>query len=412
MVYLVEVIDLTASGAVADESFWVAARASMLLDPNVINLNTGSFGPLPREVFARVTAWRAEMAAEPTDFFVRRLAAPLWQARASWAQYLGTSPQRLIFTANVSAAINVVAAGLRLAGPGEILLTDHEYGAMHWCWERAAIRQGLSLRTFSLPTMAKSPAEIAAAFAAAFTDKTRLVFFSHVLSPTGLVLPAGAICALARQRGIVSVVDGAHAPAMIPLAIDEVGADYYCGNGHKWLLAPTGTGFLSVGSGCEDRLHPLQVSWGWHYERTNVDEPDEFGSTPRIRALEFEGTRDPCPWLTVPTAIAFQAGLGVDRIRQRMGALAAYTRQRLIGCRGLTLATPDHPQLHGALTAFRIPPAVRSEWHVLRQGFWERGIEVPIVIRPDHLLLRVSTHFYNTAAEIDALAVAVDEVLR
>jgi len=384
----------------------------MMLREGITNLNTGSFGPLPRCVFDRVTQLRVQLAEEPTDFFIRALPEPLWNARTAFATFLGVAPTRLVFCANVSVAINIVASSLKVASPGEILLTDHEYGAMHWCWERAAATQGLSLRTFPLPTMANSPDEIVAAFEREFTPATRLVFFSHVLSPTGLVLPAREICATARRRGILSVVDGAHAPAMIPLNVDDVRADFYTGNGHKWLLAPTGTGFLCPSAGNEDRLQPMQVSWGWHHERKNVDARDEFGSTPRIRALEFEGTRDPCPWLVVPDAISFQEQLGVVTIRRRIAQLAEYVRQRLNGLCGLTLATPPQPDLHGSLTAFRIPAKVRAEWHEIRQQFWQRGIEIPVVIRPGYLLLRVSTHFYNTEAEIDQLVEAVKKVIR
>src|SRR5437773_11861546 len=121
---------------------WSAARAAMLLDPTVANLNSGSFGPTPRPVFDRVTALRRRLAEEPMDFLVRQTPPLLWQARERLARFLGGEPGRLVFTANVSASINFVAAGLRLAAPGEILLTDHEYGAMHWCWERAARIQG------------------------------------------------------------------------------------------------------------------------------------------------------------------------------------------------------------------------------------------------------------------------------
>src|SRR5262249_32527582 len=201
--------------------------------------------------------------------------------------------------------VNVVAAALRLAAPGEVLLSDHEYGAMHWCWERAAIRQGLTLRTFPLPVTAETPAAIVRAVCDALTERTRLLFVSHVLSPTGLVLPVRDICAEARRRGVLTVIDGAHAPAMIPVDLDGIGCDFYGANCHKWLLAPTGAGFLYLGRGAEDRLQPLQVSWGWHHERNRLDERDEFGSTPRLRALEFEGTRDLCPWLAVPAAIDF-----------------------------------------------------------------------------------------------------------
>src|SRR5207249_2279102 len=289
-------------------------------DPGVANLNTGSFGPLPRVVFERVTELRRRLAEEPMDFLIRQAPPLLWEARERLAGFLGGRPQRLVFTANVTASINIVASALRLAAPGEILLTDHEYGAMHWCWERAAQRQGLTVRTFPLPTTAAEPGEIVAAAVGAMTERTRLFFFSHVLSPTGLVLPARELCAAARQRGIITVVDGAHAPAFVPFALDAVNADYYGANCHKWLLAPTGTGFLYFGPGAAERVQPLQVSWGWRPDPTRTpDTPDEWGTTPRLRHFEFEGTRDPCGWIAIPDAIAFQEEIGFDRIRARIG---------------------------------------------------------------------------------------------
>ncbi len=382
----------------------------MLLDPSVINLNTGSFGPLPRVVFDHVTELRRRLAAEPMDFLLRHSPPLLWQARERLATLVGADPRRLVFTANVTAAINIVAASLRPAAPGELLLSDHEYGAMHWCWERAAQRLGLTLRTFALPRLPRSSAEIVAAATAAFSERTRILFFSQVLSPTGLVLPARELCAEARRRGITTVIDGAHALAMVPLNLAEIGCDFYGSNCHKWLLAPTGAGFLYFGPGNEDRLQPLQVSWGWHHDRRRADERDEWGTTPRLRALEFEGTRDLCPWLAVPSAIDFQEGLGWERVRARIAELADYVRQR-IGSLGLEPATPAEPELHGAMTAFRLPAGIDAP--ELRRALWERyRIEVPIIERPDGLLVRVSTHFYQEPAEIDGLASALHALLR
>jgi isopenicillin-N epimerase len=215
-------------------------------------------------------------------------------------------------------------------------------------------------------------------------------------------------------------VDGAHAPAMIPLDVTAVAADFYTGNCHKWMLAPTGAGFLVIGPGNEDRLEPLHVSWGYKADqyplgeqeagRRNPDAPDGFGSTPRTRFLEFEGTRDVCPWLAVPEAIDFQAAIGVDRIRRRISELAGYTRQQ-IGMLGLKLATPARAQMHGSMSAFELPVTGPAPAAALRQAIWKHRIEVPIVERPDRLLLRVSTHFYNTHAEIDRLADALPRAL-
>ena len=393
------------------DPFWTAARERMLLDPTVTNLNTGSFGPLSRTVFERVTELRRQLAAEPMAFFVREMPPLLWQARQRLAQFIGGVPERLVFTENVTTAINLVASSLSIASPGEILLTDYEYGAMHWTWERAAQRQGLTLRTFPLPIMPSSPQEIVDAACAAMTERTRLFFFSHVLSPTGMVLPARELCTEARRRGILSVVDGAHAPAFVPLNVESIDADFYGSNCHKWLLAPTGSGFLYLNKRMEDRLLPLQVSWGWRPDRNRQpDEPDEYGSTPRLRFLEFEGTRDVCPWLATPTAIDFQTEIGFERIRARMFELTQFVRKRLNGLMGLRLTTPEHPDLRGALVAFRLPPGLNPV--ELRRGLWEGyRIEAPIVERPDGLLIRTSTHFYNTEEEVERLAQALLKLL-
>jgi isopenicillin-N epimerase len=394
---------------------WSLVRSQIHLDPTVNMLNTGSFGPLPKPVFDRVTEIRLKLAAGPTDFYVRQAPPLLWESRCRTAEFLGTTPERFVFTSNVSAAINLVASGLKLNSPGEILLTDHEYGAMIWCWERAAQRQGLTIRTFPLPTMANDPAEIVEAAERAMTPRTRLFFFSHVLSPTGLVLPAKELCAAARKRGITTMVDGAHAPAMIDVNLDSINADFYAANLHKWLLAPSGSGFLAIGRGNEDRLQPLHVSWGYHPDAYPIgeqgrsagpDSPDAYGSTRRTRFLEFEGTRDFCPWLAVPSAIDFQAKLGWANVRNRIAELAAFTRREM---GFLKLATPDRPGLHGAMTAFEWPrPANPNE---LRREFWARRIEIPVIERPNRLLIRVSHHFYTSEAEIAALAVVVKQLL-
>jgi isopenicillin-N epimerase len=380
----------------------------MMLDPTVTNLNSGSWGPNPVCVFEQVSALRRKLAEEPMNFFVRLTPDLLWDARVRMAAFLNCDPKRLVFTANVSSAINIVASGITLASPGEILLSDHEYGAMHWCWERVAQEHQLTLRTFRLPLMARSPQEIVDAACAAFTSRTRLLFFSHVLSPTGLVLPAQELCAEARRRGILTVIDGAHAPAMVEVDTRRIDADFYAGNSHKWLLAPNGSGFLAFRNDAIDRLRPLQVSWGFRYDPNLAEERDEWGCTYRLRSLEMEGFRDVTPWIATPTAAEFQAGLGWERLRGRIASLAGYVRAKLDGLRGLALTTSPYPGLHGALTAFRLPPGVACR--TLQRELWDRErIETAAVDRPDGQILRVSTHWYNTTQEIDHLFSALKD---
>ncbi|MFE2595496.1 aminotransferase class V-fold PLP-dependent enzyme [Streptomyces sp. NPDC059396] len=395
--------------AVAD---WDEARGRMLLDPTAVNLNTGSGGPLPRSTFERVTGLRTRLAHAPMDFLLREVPPLLWTARERLAGFLGADPYRLVLTTNVTGAVNLVASSLNLAAPGEILLTDHEYTPMRWCWERMARRLGLELRTFRLPALPAHPGEIVDAAVAAMSPRTRLLSFSHVTATTGLVLPARELCEQARRRGIVTVVDGAHAPAFIGLGLADIPYDFYAGSGHKWLLAPTGVGFLHFDARHKDTLRPTQVSWAYEPPPGSgpPDGRDRFGSTPRLRRLECEGTRDLSPWLAIPESIDFQAELGHDRIRTRRRELADYARQRLIGWQGLEPATPEPAALSGGMVAFRLPG--KSGAGTLRQRLWERfRIEAAVSERPDGPLLRVSVNFYTTESEIDRLAEALKELL-
>jgi isopenicillin-N epimerase len=393
------------------EPDWLRVRDSMMLDPTVTYLNSGSAGPLASTVYDRVTGLRRRLAEEPLDFLVRDAPDLLSAARSRLAEFIGGDPSRLVLTTNVTGAVNLLASGLSLDAPGEILLTDHEYTPMRWGWERAAKRQGLVVRTLRLPTLPAVPAEIVDAAAAALSPRVRLFFFSHVLSTTGMVLPVKQLCAAARAHGVLTVVDGAHGPTLTDLNLADLGCDYYVGACHKWLLAPIGTAFLYFDIGKANRLEPMQVGWG--YQSVQEDGPlqcDEFGRTPTLRGLEIEGTRDICPWLVLPEAIGFQAELGHRSVRKRIRELAGHVRNRLTGVRGLVPLTPEHPELHAGLTAFRVPDATDAV--ALRRRLWQQyRIEIAAIQAPDRSLIRVSTHFFNTAVEVERLADALAELI-
>ncbi len=388
------------------------ARSRLALAPTVSYLNSGSLGPPSLRVVESVSCFRSELAANPVDFLLRRVPPLLWKARAKFAEFLGGDPRRLLFATNVTEAVNLIAASVQLAAPGEILLSDHEYTTMQWCWERAAKRCGLDLRTFPLPDRPKAPEELLDAACKAITPRTRLLFISHVVSSTGVIVPVREICDAAHHRGIVTVVDGAHGPAFTSVQLGELTCDYYVGSGHKWLLAPTGTAFLYFGVSRVDSVEPMQLSWGYRLpnEGGAADERDRFGSTPRLRRLECQGTRDICPWLAVPDAIEFLAGYGNRQIWRRMRELASYTRCRLSGLSGLVLMTPDDPAMSGAMTAFALPDRTDPSW--LQTQLWDQfRLEVAMPEQGTQAMIRVSTHFFNTEVEIDLLADALEDLL-
>jgi isopenicillin-N epimerase len=380
----------------------------ILLDPDVAYLNSGAFGPATRRVYASVTQLRRQLAENPAEFLLRRAPSLLWQARERLAAFLSGEPRRLLFTTNVTEAATLVASSLRFAEEGEILLSDQEYQTMRWCWEQVAARRGLTINVFRVPQHPSSAGDIVSAAVEAMTSRTRVIFLSHIVSASGLILPVADICRIARRKGIFSVIDGAHAPGQIPVDLKTLHCDAYLGSGHKWLLAPVGTGFVYLGADIIDAVEPLLVSWGYKMDVSgdDRDRPDRFGTTPHLRRLECQGTRDFCPWLAVPDAIDALEGLPTGNRLDRMRELAAYTRRTLQDRSGLECITPQDSQLSAAMTAFALPGF--DDTSMLQNWLWQQHkIEAAVMTHASGHILRVSTHVFNIEAEIDRLAEAL-----
>jgi len=248
-----------------------------LLDPSLAFLNHGSYGACPRAVLDVYQDWQRELERNPVELIARRLEGLLDEVRAELAEFVGADVETLALAQNATSALNAVIRSLPLEPGDEILTTRHEYGALVRTWE------------FVGATLVRvEPEELASAIG----PRTRAVFLSHITSPTALVLPVAEVCAAARAAGVLSIVDGAHAPGHVPLDLRRLGADVYAGNCHKWLAAPKGTGFLCVRPEEQGWLAPLVVSWGW-------EEGASFS-----RRHTWQATRDPSAYLAIPAGIA------------------------------------------------------------------------------------------------------------
>jgi isopenicillin-N epimerase len=391
-------------GNAAGGADWNEIRAQILMQPGVAYLNTGSYGLTPRPVFEQWMRDREALAREPVDFLWRQTPARLSDTRRRLADFVGADPRSIVFMPNVTAALNTVAWGLQAIPRRVLALTDQEYGAMQWLWEEVARRHDWELRWLVLPRGEQvTRQEILDVFDRHLDQHVGLLFVSHISYVTGLVLPVHEICQLARERGVLSVVDGAHGPGHVELQLDRMGCDFYAGNCHKWLLAPIGSAFLYVRPGNEDLLVPTVVSWGWHVCARRRHEPDRHGSTPWIRAFEFQGTRDVCPWLAVATAVEFLADVGFADARKRIQTLAALAREWLAPYGWLRPLTPTDRDLASGLTSFSLPEPIDPE--ELQQFLWERfRVEVPAWRSLIGSVLRVSTHYYNSEEDLERLA--------
>ncbi|HET8707129.1 MAG TPA: aminotransferase class V-fold PLP-dependent enzyme, partial [Pseudomonadales bacterium] len=254
------------------------------MDPHVIYLNHGSFGATPRPVFEEYQKWQRELEYQPTLFLGRRAGDLLEQSREILAAFLGTASQNLAYVTNATTGLNIVARSLAL-GPGdEVLATDHEYGALDRTWKFLAQKQGFKYINHPIPLPVSTPDAFIETFWAGVTPQTRVIFLSHITSPTALIFPIQEICRRAHNEGIITVIDGAHAPGQIPLSLDQTGADFYSGNLHKWLCAPKGAAFLYARPDAISRIEPLIVSWGY--------QSDHPSPSALVDYVEWQGTRD------------------------------------------------------------------------------------------------------------------------
>ncbi len=395
-------------------------REHFLLDPDIVFLNHGSFGACPRAVFDRYQDWQRELERNPVEFLSRRSGALLAQARRVLADHLGAQADDLAFVANATTGVNIVARSLVLQPGDEVLAaTDQEYGACDAIWRQACTAQRAHYRHVPLPLPFDSGAWVDRVMAAT-SQRTRLIFSSHVTSTTALILPVAALCAAARRRDIATLIDGAHAPGQLPLALSAIGADYYTGNAHKWLCAPKGAAFLHARRELHDGLQAPLVSWGRVADEhdaataaaTAQGQPalpargfDAYtGSTPLQRRLQWQGTRDIAAYLSVPAAIDFQQRHGWPQWQARCHALACATRERVTRRNGLAAIATD--QDHAQMVP--IPVRCTDADALRRQLFDQHRIEVPVTEHRGQAFVRLSVQAYNSQADLDALVAALD----
>lgn len=399
-------------------------REHFLLDPGITFLNHGSFGATPRVVLQAQQQVQLEMERNPVAFLGRGSALRLAAARQRLAEDIGARGDDLVFVPNATTGVNIVARSLALAPGDEVLTTDHEYGACIATWQRRCAEAGAVLRTVAVP-LPFEPESFADRMLAALTPRTRLVFVSHVTSTTALLFPLQALCAAARERGVTTLVDGAHAPGQLALDLERVGADFYTGNCHKWMCAPKGSAFLHVRPG--DRLGPTVleapvVSWGYVAEeleregaglsagRTGHTGFDAYtGRTPLERRLQWQGTRDLSAFLGVPAAIEFQARHDWPAWRRRCHEMALELQDEVLIRNGLSPIAPDDALAQMVPIPVRVPAEGEHAERLRRWLFEEKRIEVPVTQHAGQVFVRVSVQAYNTREDLDRLRDALAE---
>jgi len=379
-------------------------RDLFLLDPNVVFLNHGSFGATPRPVFEVYQDWQRRLERQPVQFFQGELMDHLRLARQSLGDYLHAPADDLGFIPNATFGVNLVARSLALGTGDEILTTDHEYGACDNIWDFVCRKSGASVVRQPIPLPVSSAEDILEYFWRGVTPRTKVIFISHITSPTALRLPVEAICRRSREAGILTLIDGAHAPGQIPLDLEALEADFYTGNCHKWLSAPKVSGFLYTRRERQALIEPLVVSWGW-----GENNPFKDGSA-YLDYLQWMGTHDPSAYLSVPAAIKFQADHDWLAVRQRCHDLVRQAMARICNLTGLAALYPEDGSLYIQMATMPLPP-VGDSLAFKRRLYDDYRIEVPIIEWQGRPFLRVSVQGYNTEADIEALMHALSALL-
>lgn len=382
-------------------SFWK-------LEPGCTYLNHGSFGPSPLPVQQARSRWTERLEQQPMRFFCEDMEEELERTAGVLGQFLGTQPDRLALVDNATFAMNIVAASTTLKSGDEILLTDHEYGAVKNIWQAKCRETGAKIVTATLPFPPTSSG-VVEAIEAAITSKTRMIVVSHVTSATACILPIEAISQMAGRHKIPVCVDGPHAVAMLDFNLNDLGCDYYCASCHKWLCAPFGSGFLWVHPRHQSSIRCSMVSWGGSIAGRRASWKDR---------TNWLGTRDPAPLLAIADAIEFFNDERLKTFRSHSHSLLTHARKELLSIAGTgPFCTPAETDFV-SMVAIELPqsngwkPGYHGHPDAMQLALRNRyQIELPVGSWNNRRFMRVSAHLYTTPQDIEKMLAAVRELV-
>ena len=375
-------------------------RDQFLLEREVVFLNHGSFGACPKPVFEAHQAWQLQLERQPVRFFVKELWPALEKTRRDIEAYVGAERNCIVPVLNATVGVNTIAQSLKLEPGDEILSNEHEYGACIRAWNKVCRHSGAVIVSAPIPDPIESLEQIAEFIWSKVTDRTKVLYISHITSPSGIIFPAEELCRRARERAIMTVVDGAHCSGQIPLDLKNFGADFYTGNCHKWLCAPKGAAFLYAAPDKKHLIEPLMVSWGGTNECSS---DDAF-----INELQYQGTTDMSAFLAISDAIKFQADNNWDAVREECQRKVAWVKDELESLPNVRAWYPTTNTLQKQMAAVILKG--KGGGSVKDYLASQYKIEIPVWTRGDDAILRVSVQGYNTQEELELLVDAIKKL--
>ncbi len=370
-----------------------------LLDPDITFLNHGSYGACSKPVFKEYQDWQQKLENQPVQFMTNQVYSAMEKSRESMSQFVGCDEKELVFFQNPTTAVTNVIYNLDLKPGDEVLMSNHEYGALVRAWKMWGKKTGVKIIQQDISMPVTTEENFIEDFWTGVTDQTKVIFLSHITSSTALIFPIEKIIKLAKEQNILTIIDGAHVPAHIPLNIHELGCDFYTGACHKWLCAPKGSSFLFVKKEHQDWIKPVVVSWG---KDGDDPTPSEF-----IQNFQWQGTRDMSAFLTIPTAINFY----IKEIKPYQAACKKIIQDTYSEFSSVLNTEPISAgrEWLAQLVAHPLPKNIPSN---LKKRLWEEyQIEIPVFEWNRQEFVRVSIQIYNTQKDVDLLMSALRSLI-
>ena len=376
-------------------------KSQFLLDPEITFLNFGSFGACPKPIFDDYQKWQLELETEPAQFIVVNGPLYLKKSREALGAYINCSADDLVYVPNPTYAINIIAKSLKLNESDEILSTNLEYGALDKTWNYYCKKSKAKYirQKIDLPIVSKE--KFLEQFWKGCTKKTKAIFVGQITSTTALKIPVKEICETAKQKGLLTIIDGAHVPGHMPLNLQELKADIYTGACHKWMCTPKGCSFLYVKKEFQNLFDPLVISWGYESAKPSHSQFLDYN--------EMQGTRDFSAFLTVPRAIQFLKENNWDKVSADCRELARNNYRRFCDLVGSKPLCPLNDEFLGQICS--IPIKTNAPEKLQRLLFEKYRIEIPVMVIDEKIFLRYSVQVFNSQDDLDKLFSAVKEIM-
>ncbi len=379
-----------------------ALRDQFLIRPDITFLNFGSFGACPRPVFERYQQFQLELEQEPVQFITQNGLRYIRESKQALGEFLNADADDLILVTNPSYAVNIIAKSLDLKAGDEVLTTSWEYGACDRTWQYYCDKSGAQYIKQPIRLPLESEEDFVEQFLAGITTKTKLIFISHITSSTAIRFPVEPIVQAARERGIMTFVDGAHAPAQVPLNLRALGADIYAGACHKWMMTPKGSSFLYVRKELQDLFDPLVISWGYKSDHPSHSRYQDYH--------QQQGTRDFSGFCCIPAAIDFMKEHQWDVVSADCRKIVLDNAWRFCDLMGTKPLVPLNDFFVRQM--FSIPIKTQEPEKLKARLFDEHKIEIPVMRTGEHVFLRYSIQAFNGPQDLDLLEEALKIIFR